>query len=96
MNSPLAVDLAHITKTYASGSLEVAALQGIDLRVGADRLTHHRAGLEGQINAHPLQRRHDVAEQNGRIQLETPQRLQSDLGGELGRPRERHEIAFRP
>jgi len=33
MNSPLAVDLTRITKTYASGSLEVAALQGIDLRV---------------------------------------------------------------
>ncbi|MGD0969413.1 MAG: ABC transporter ATP-binding protein [Candidatus Aquilonibacter sp.] len=33
MSSPLAVDLAQITKTYSSGSLEVAALQGIDLRV---------------------------------------------------------------
>jgi putative ABC transport system ATP-binding protein len=33
MSSTLALDLAQITKTYKSGSLEVPALQGVDLRV---------------------------------------------------------------
>ncbi len=33
MSSGLALDLAQITKTYKSGSLEVPALQGVDLRV---------------------------------------------------------------
>jgi putative ABC transport system ATP-binding protein len=33
MSSALALDLAQITKTYKSGSLEVPALQGVDLRV---------------------------------------------------------------
>ncbi len=32
MSSPVAIDLVAITKTYKSGSLEVPALQGIDLR----------------------------------------------------------------
>jgi putative ABC transport system ATP-binding protein len=33
MSRTLALDLAQITKTYKSGSLEVPALQGVDLRV---------------------------------------------------------------
>jgi putative ABC transport system ATP-binding protein len=33
MSNPLAIDLAQITKIYKSGSLEVPALQGIDLRI---------------------------------------------------------------
>ncbi|HTV93241.1 MAG TPA: ABC transporter ATP-binding protein [Verrucomicrobiae bacterium] len=32
MSSPVAIDLVQITKTYKSGSLEVPALQGVDLR----------------------------------------------------------------
>ena len=33
MNSPRAIDLARITKTYKTGSLDVPALQGVDLVV---------------------------------------------------------------
>ena len=33
MSKPRAIDLAHITKIYKTGSLEVPALQGIDLVV---------------------------------------------------------------
>ena len=34
--------------------------------------------------------------ENGGIQLEPTQRLQSDFGRKLRRPRQSHEIAFRP
>ena len=45
--------------------------------------------------AHALQRRHDVAEENGGIELEAPQRLQSHLGCKLRRARQFDEVDLR-
>ncbi len=66
--------------------------QCIDLCIGADGFAHHRSGLEGEIHAHALERCHDVAEEDGGIELEAPQGLKRHFGGEVGRARERLEV----
>ena len=66
--------------------------QRIHLGVGADGLAHVRAGREVERHAHALQRGHDVAEEDGGIELEAPQRLQGHLGGQLGGARQRLEV----
>ena len=69
--------------------------QRIDLRESADRLAHDRARREFESDAHALQWRHDVAEEDGRIELEAPQRLHGHFRGELGAAGERRKIDLR-
>src|SRR2546430_9287521 len=57
--------------------------------------SHHRARLEGEIHAHALQRRHDVAEEDGGIELEAPQGLERHFRGEVRRARERDRKSTR-
>ena len=66
--------------------------QRLDLRIAADGLAHDGPGLEVDVHAHALQRGHDVAEQDRRVQLEAAQRLQGHLRGELRGAREGREI----
>ena len=69
--------------------------QRLDLRVRANGVANHRTRLELEGDTHALQRRHDVTEQNRRIQWKTLDGLQSDFGGELRAARERQEVHTR-
>src|SRR3974390_2341406 len=68
------------------------------LRIGSPppRGGPHGSGLEREADAHTLERRHDVAEENGGIEWKAAQRLQGHLGGELRGARERLEVHLGP
>ena len=52
----------------------------------AHRVVDDRPALGGEVkaDAHAFERQQDIGEHDGRVELETPQRLQRDLGGHLG------------
>src|SRR5207253_9977208 len=70
--------------------------ESLDLGIGADGLRDHGPRLERELDAHPLERRHDVAEEDRGIELVPAQRLERRFCGELGCARQRLEVDLGP
>ena len=80
----LALDQAHGVGHVAGVLAGVDDAQGVHVGGRADGVVHPRAVVvEGEGRAHRLQRHQDVAEQDGRVEAEAPDRLQRDLAGQL-------------
>ena len=74
-----------------------------DRQLGSNRSTaaasrtgfgDHRTRIEVDLNAHALERRHDVAEEDRGVHAEPPDRLDRHLGGELGRLGQGEEVGL--
>ena len=75
--------------------LRLGDAQPLDVRRGRDRLVDDRADAldELDVDPHPEDGRHDVREQDGRVDAVPAHRLQRHLGAELGRARELEEAS---
>ncbi len=73
------------------GSDRLAQRQSFDGFARPQRVHDRRTRVELDLDAERLERRHDVAEDDGRVERKTAQRLQRDLRGDLGRARHLQE-----